>query len=167
MKKNNLEKTFLIDLFDVSEKPSVVVINGSPKECQKMAERLELKDIKDLSAKLEVSKKFGIYTLSGKISCEVLLTDAISLEEFWEIIDTEVSEDFKIGQPDKNSSDIEEIYYHEGNEIDMFEVASEYISLEIPTFPRMSEEIFVHKEFETEEKNTPFAGLKDALAKKN
>ncbi len=163
MKKNNSIFSYEINLFEMPEKGHKIRINATEKDCKKIAQQMEQKEIKDLHAYIEIKKNYGIFQMSGKISCDILLKDVVSLEEFWEPIDTEFSEEFKVGESEKENNEIEEIYIHNSQYLDIASVIFEYILLEIPSYPRKGEEVFFHQEFSPEETNNPFAGLKEKL----
>ncbi len=163
MKKNTEDFYYEIDLNEIGEKASKLTFEAKASECESIAFRLGQAELKDLQAVVEIGKSYDIYLLSGKISCEVLLTDAINLEDFWHKVEVEFDERFKLGNPEDNNFELDEIYFYNSDKLDLAEIIVEYISLEIPSHPRKDDEVFVHKEFEGEEKISPFSNLKEML----
>ncbi len=166
MKKNKFNCYSVLDLYEVTDNIEEININLDEKQCAAIAEILEVKKIKDFLAEVKIVKQYGIFSMKGKVSAELLLTDVVSLEEFWFNINLEFDEEFKLGKnKNEDNFDIDGIYFCESNELDVFDVVLEYVALEIPANPRKNKELFVYKEFEenTEEKNNPFAGLDKLL----
>lgn len=166
MKKNNSEFSHIIDIGEITDKGEKIILTATAAQCAALAERLKQKGIKGLTAAIDIRKNYDSYSLTGTAECSVLLADVVSLDEFWQKINTRFSENFKIGTEENNAMFEMDSIFFTSSQLDVAEVAVEYISLEIPSYPRKTEQPFIYREFEeSEERSTPFAVLKNRMKK--
>lgn len=163
------EFSYIIKLDEIGNQESNYAIKANAKECQALAERLKIKEIKYFNVKASLIKHSShLVKVKGSFEAEVVQTSVISLEDFSSLISESFSTSFSKRFESRQVVDIDleedDIEILEHNQIDIGELATEYLALALPNFPRQEGEVFSYsnkeQDIENKEKN-PFAVLKN------
>jgi len=157
----------IIDTNKLNDEEKIEKITASPSECKALAKRFKITDINSFSATITLNKEEnGDVKVIGEIVANVTLNSIISLEDF----EKDIKDSFKViftrsYKEDESNIDInEDIEPLIGSEIDIGELASEYLALAIPPFPKKDGEKFAYKAIERideQDDDNPFAVLKN------
>jgi len=157
----------IIDTDRLNDEEKVEKITASPSEREALAKRFKIVKINSFSATITLNKEEnGDVKVIGEIVANVTLNSIISLEDF----EKDIKDSFKViftrsYKEDESNIDInEDIEPLIGSEIDIGELASEYLALAIPPFPKKDGEMFAYKAVERideQDDNNPFAVLKN------
>ena len=156
----------IIDTNKLNDEEKVEKITASPSERKALAKRFKITGINSFSATVTLNKEEnGDVKVAGEIAANVTLNSIISLEDF----DMDLKDSFKViftrsYKEDEGNIDInEDIEPLIGSEIDIGELAAEYLALAIPPFPKKDGETFAYKTIEPvdeQDDSNPFAVLK-------
>ena len=151
-----------LEVARVGAQGSRETIKADPKECSALAQRLQLPAVHAVSAELMVKPwRGGGLKVTGAIKADIEQVSVISLETFRHVVQYEVERYFL----PQGGGDDEEIDAIAGGVIDLGEVTSETIGLELDPYPRKPGEAFAaapESESEPEPaKVSPFAVLKN------
>ena len=119
-------------------------LEASAEECMALAPRLGLLAISSVSAKLDIrkSKDGSVVTVTGRLAAKVTQECIVTLEPVEAEVSTELSERFvrqeKIGSEAIIEVEDEECYDEiiEGDSIDIGEMVSQCLTLELEPYPR-------------------------------
>ena len=119
-------------------------LEASAEECMALAPRLGLLAIRSVSAKLDIrkSKDGSVVTVTGRLAAKVTQECIVTLEPVEAEVSTELSERFVRQEKIESEAIIEvedEKYYDEiieGDSIDIGEMVSQCLPLELEPYPR-------------------------------
>jgi len=153
-----LEFSHLINISKLVNGPRDYTIQASEKECQPLCERLQLQNLSGLQGRVHLSLSphapYGMdgpcINLEGSLSAQVTQTCVVSLEPVDTVIETKFSGVFlkDADVPGYHDQDSEEDEEEEGPEIlgqiisdsvdsiDLGELFTQQLALELPAFPR-------------------------------
>ena len=162
----------IIDLEEADERGRPTSFSASKEQCEQIMEVFDLLDLKSFTVQSQVQLLGdGIYELNGSLNAVVVQPSIVSYEP----VTTSISEPFtvKLMPSEKRMVDYETTHpdddcdvYHD-QEYDLGNLALEYLSLSLPTHPKLAGESGDHIEFEENEKApSPFTVLSD-LKKEN
>jgi uncharacterized metal-binding protein YceD (DUF177 family) len=116
-------------------------IRADAKECERLAKRLDVKAVHAVSAELRVKPwRGGGLKVAGVAKIDLEQTSVISLEEFRQTLDIEIERYFLSRAPDPDEElDVDVI---ENDSIDLGEVVSQTLALELDPYPRKPGEEF-------------------------
>ena len=166
--------TYIVDLEKAVKKASPDSFKASVEQCKTIASEFGLVELKTFNVQFQAEQLINkTFRISGSINAIVVQESAISTK----LVTTSISEPFavslffsekrleeyEISHPDEDSDVITDGEYDLGN------LALEYLSLSIPTYPKLPGETCSYQEF-TPSENTdnvhPFANLEEQLTKK-
>lgn len=156
----------IIDTDKLDEDVQIEKITASASERKALAKRFKIVAINSFSATIALNRETnGDVKVTGDIAANVTLNSIISLEDF----ETDIKDSFKVifthsfKEDDGNIDINEDIEPLIGSKIDIGELASEYLALAIPPFPKKEGEKFAYKAIEPineQDNDSPFAVLK-------
>jgi uncharacterized metal-binding protein YceD (DUF177 family) len=117
-------------------------LKADTKECLRLAKRLDVSFIHELKAELKVRPwRGGGFKVAGTATVDLVQTSIISLEDFRQSLEFEVERYFLSRAPNPDEElDIDVI---DNGTIDLGEVVSETLALELDPYPRKPGEEFV------------------------
>lgn len=156
----------------VPDKTREEVITATPEECAALAERLDLRELESLTAKLSIRRVSGgsVLRVAGHIDAEVVQSCVVSLLD----VPSTISADFETFFTQDNEADnhAKELSFTAEDEdspemivngmIDLGEVVTQYLSLNLEPYPRapgVSLAAQLAKSGGAEAKPSPFAVL--------
>jgi hypothetical protein len=166
--------SYIIDLEKASNSDRADSFKASLEQCTNIAKEFDLIAVKTFNVQYQVEQLINkTYRIFGSINAIVVQESSVSSE----LVTTSISEafsvalffsekrleEYEISHPDEDSDVITDGEYDLGN------LALEYLSLNIPTYPKLPGESGDYKEFtnsENEDNVHPFASLEDHLNKK-
>jgi uncharacterized metal-binding protein YceD (DUF177 family) len=116
-------------------------LKADAKECERLAKRLKVKAIHTLTAEMKVRPwRGGGLKVAGKALVDLEQTSVISLEDFRQTMELEIERYFLSHAPNPHEElDVDVI---DGDAIDLGEVVSETLALELDPYPRKPGEEF-------------------------
>lgn len=154
-------------------------LSAEPAECQAVARRLDLVELKSLTAQVELKPlaRTGLIRVNGRLTAEVVQACVVTLQPLTAVVE----EDFELtfGPPEAELDESEEIEVSWDSEdppdpivdgiIDLGEVVVEHLALGLDPFPRAAEAEFApppEPEDVPDAKVNPFAVLASLRQKK-
>lgn len=156
----------VIDLENASERGRPDSFMATKEQCEQIMEVFDLLDLKSFTVQSQVHLLGdGIYELLGSLNAVVVQPSIVSCEP----VTTSISEPFtvRLVPSQKRMVDYESSHpdddcdVYENQKYDLGNLALEYLSLSLPTHPKLVGESGDHIEFDEEEKPSPFAVLND------
>jgi uncharacterized metal-binding protein YceD (DUF177 family) len=157
----------IIDLEEADERGRPTSFSASKEQCEQIMEVFDLLDLKSFTVQSQVQLLGdGIYELNGSLNAVVVQSSIVSYEP----VTTSISEPFtvKLMPSEKRMADYETTHpdddcdVYDDQEYDLGNLALEYLSLSLPTHPKLAGESGDHIEFEENEKApSPFTALSD------
>jgi uncharacterized metal-binding protein YceD (DUF177 family) len=176
MEKNEFYRPFPVD--KLRAHPMQERIEANEKECEALAERLNIVALKSLQVDMTLQRVIqgGVVEVEGRIKADVVQTCVVTLEPF----ESHLEEDFKtyFARPDQIPDPTEEAVEDEqapepiapNGEIDLGELTAQHLSLALDPHPRKPGAVFIPppgiEEIKVEKKN-PFAILEEYRNKKD
>jgi hypothetical protein len=144
----------------VPSKGCVEHVKAEPKECLRLAKRINVPIIESLTARMEIRPwRGGGLKIKGTVDATLEQVSVISLETFTSTVKFDINRYFlphgssRMGPEDDGDEDIDEI---RNGEIDLGEIAAETLALELDPYPRKDGEEFP----ETTEDSKPAAVIR-------
>ena len=138
---------------------------ATPTQCAKIAERFEIPQVKDLMCHVNVVIEDDLIRATGHIKGNLVRVCVASLENFDEVLDTDFealfAENVPLLKEGEMKEDIEPI---DRGRLDIFDIISEQVGLNMNPFPRKSDVSGDYIE-QGESANRPFANLKNLIKK--
>ncbi len=163
----------IIDLEDAANRGRPASFNASPEQWAQIIEIFDLLALKSFTVQSQVTKLInGSYEVHGSLNAVVVQPSVVSYEP----VTTTISEPFlvmlvpsqkRLDDYEAAHPDIDCDVFKDG-EYDIGNLALEYLSLSLPTQPKLVGESGDHREFDETEKQSkpsPFAVLSDKLKK--
>lgn len=156
------EFSHIIKLSEIGDKEIVYEISANEEERIALAQRLNIKEVKSFTATVSLHKSGEfLVKANGSFEAKIIQTSVISLEDFTSDIKESFSTTFSNQTSEKEAVEIdideEDTEIIHNNQIDIGELATEYLALAVPTFPKKEGEVFSYtskeQEFENKEKN--------------
>jgi len=170
----------IIKLQSIIKNEYSISIKANSKECKLLADRLGLIKLNSLSANLCLSSRKGgrVIKLNGSFQANVMQTCVVTLEEvsnkvegnldiiYDSALEVEIKKEENIDFEEliKTQKSVEPLME---DYIDVGEVVSEQLALEIDFFPRKVGASFVQYSTEFKEKNSSYEKSKDGTKAKN
>ena len=169
----NPEFSRKVNLGDISEKqPLVKSFTAKPEECEKLAKRFDLIELKNLEADVTFTRKMAgrMAEVTGRFTVDVVQRCIITLDPVPDHIEAEFEAFFTdIKPPTPIAGEVEmppeedAPEYVAGGAIDAGEVVAQYIALELDPYPRKdgAQHDITDADMPPEEEKThrPFAAL--------
>lgn len=171
------EFTHLVDLSSLAKSGKKLILSALPAQRRALAERLEVLEIKDFTATLAAKKQGrGVYRLEGRIAALLMQTSVRTMEPVENTIDEIFSvifmrqDDFDSMTSGEENGGIEDIEIFGAENINVGEIAAQYLSLFVNPHPvgegealpaEPGEKVRVYSEQDHREKTSPFAALKN------
>ena len=134
-------------------------------QCQKIAERFEIPSVSDLSVHVNVVIDGDLIRVGGHIKATLERVCVVSLDHFNEKMDTDFealfAENIPVIKEGEMEDDIEPI---DRGRLDIFDIVSEQVGLNMNPFPRKAGVSGDYLE-KADEGNHPFANLKNLIKK--
>jgi uncharacterized metal-binding protein YceD (DUF177 family) len=120
-------------------------LKADAKECERLTKRLQVKAVHDVKAELKVRPwRGGGFKVAGTAIVDIEQTSVISLEDFRQTFEIEIERYFLPRAPNPDEElDIDMI---DNGVIDLGEVVSETLALELDPYPRKPGEEFAQTE---------------------
>ena len=168
---NKLEPEFSrpLDVARVSAGGSTEKIAATAEECARLAKRLNLPAIHALRAELLAKPwRGGGLKVTGELSADLEQVSVISLEAFRQEVRMPVERYFLSRPPAEDDGDADDIDAIVGGHVDLGEIVSETLALELDPYPRMPGEAFAATDdAEEETESRAFARLKSLNPQNN
>ncbi len=160
----------IIDLDEADKRGRPTSFSASKGQCEQIMEVFDLLELKSFTVQTQVKALInGAYEVHGSLNAVVVQPSIVSYEP----VTTSISEQFTIMLvPTQNrlvdyesSHPDDDCDVYTDDEYDLGNLALEYLSLSLPTHPKLAGESGDHIEFdETEQKaSSPFSVLSDKL----
>lgn len=138
-------------------------ITANPKECRAVAARLDVLALHVFGAELRATPwRGGGLKLEGKLTADVEQISVVSLEAVRNLVEFPVLRYFMPPGAEARADDEAEIDPIENGHVDLGEVATETLALELDPYPRQPGEAFdeiIGEVPESPVKDSPFAAL--------
>lgn len=156
-----------------AQKPHVEAIEASPEECEALAKRFELQDLKNFKATAYAQRVSGgkLVRVWGDLQADVVQTCVVSLAPVPSHVQAQYETFFT---EEKLAADIDAEFSHDNDEdlpeeiengaIDLGEVVAQYLSLELDPYPRAPD---AELEDVLPAKQNPFSVLLGLVSKKD
>ena len=138
---------------------------ATPAQCAKIAERFEIPSVKSLTAHVNATIEEDLIRVYGHIKANLERICVVSLDHFEEVLNTDFealfAENVPLLKEGEMEDDIEPI---DRGRLDIFDIVSEQVGLNMNPFPRKDGVSGDYTE-NTETGNHPFANLKNLIKK--
>ncbi len=149
-----------LDVARVPKLGSIDKLSAERQECVALAKRLKVPVIHSLTAEIRTKPwRGGGLKVSGSVHLDVEQVSVVSLEQFRQSLRFEVERYFLHIIPE-DASDDEDIDPIVGGFIDLGEVVTETVALDLDLYPRKPGEEFGEMELQPKKVPNPFAALK-------